>query len=129
MDIKITPSDLQGAIMSMLEEYGDEVYIATEEGMDAAENVLIVELKAATPGSEPHRKNLAKGWKGTKRKYKLARFVGNSVTVKGKSGKDIPLTNVLEYSTEHGKPFIKKTFESSIERMAAAAVAEIKKGV
>lgn len=125
----ISASDLQKAIMGMLEEYGDQVYVATEEGLDAAENVLIAELKAATPGSVPHRKNLAKGWKGTKRKYKLARFVGNSVTVKGKGGKEIPLTNVLEYSTDHGKPFIKKTFEGSIEKVAATVVAEIKKGV
>lgn len=128
MNVKIRASDLQEAVTDMLIEYGDQVYIATEEGLDAAEEVLISELKAATPGKEPHRRNLAKGWKGSKRKYKLLRFVGNTVTVENK-GKEVPLINILEYSELHGKPFVKQTFNSSIEKMAAAVVAVIKKGV
>lgn len=128
MNIKIRASDLQEAIADMLIEYGDQVYLATEEGLDAAEEVLISELKAATPGKNPHKRNLAKGWKGTKRKYKLLRFVGNTVTVDHK-GKEVSLINILEYSTLHGKPFVKETFNSNIDRMAAAVVAEIKKGV
>lgn len=115
----------QEAVMEALREYGDVVYQATEEGLAAAEKVLIDELKAAT---SKRTGKFRKGWKGTGKKYKLARYVGNTTTVPGKAG-DIALANIFEYSTTRGKPFIKTTYENSIEKMASAAVAEIKKGV
>lgn len=125
----ITVGGFAGALSEILEEYSDAVYEASEEGLDSAEQVLIKELKADTPGKLPHKRNLAKGWKGTKRKYKLLRYVGNSVTVEGKDGKEIALLNILEYSTVNGHPFVKDVVERSYDKMAAAVVAEIKKGV
>lgn len=125
MDVKVNTSTLQSAIEDILREYGDVVYKATEEGLDAAESVLADNLKAASPKKSG---KFAKGWKGTKRKYKLSRFVGNSTTVPGKGG-EIPLSNILEFSTTRGKPFIGKTYAASVEAMAAAVVAEIKKEV
>lgn len=115
---------LQEAIEDALREYGDVIYQATEEGLDAAEKVLVDELKAATPKKTGR---FRKGWKGTKRKYKLARYVGNTTTVTGKKGEEIAQANIFEYSTTHGKPFIKNTYENCIDKMAAAVVAEIKK--
>lgn len=126
--IEITPDKFDKAIAEILKEFGDVVYKATEEGLDAAEDILIKNLKAATPGSPPHKRNFAKNWKGKGRKYTLRRYVGNSTVVKGKSG-DIALANIFEYSTTRGKPFIKETFENSIEPMAQAVVNEIKRGV
>jgi hypothetical protein len=118
---------LQDVIMDILREYGDVVYEATEEGLAAAEKILINNLKAATPKKTG---TFSRGWKGTGKKYKLVRFVGNTTTVPGGKGKrPIALSNIFEYSTTRGKPFIKKTFESSINEIAAAVVAEIKKGV
>lgn len=135
MDVKIKPSDLQGAVEAMLREYGDKVYVATDEGLAAAEKVLIENLKAATPVMNPEKapkgykdKKLRNGWVSTGKKYRLMRFVGNKVTVQYK-GKDSPLSSILEYSEKHGHPFIKKTFEDSVSEMAAAVVATIKKGV
>lgn len=125
MDVKIRPGDLQAEIEKALREYGDIVYRATEEGLEAAQNVLIEELKAASP---KRTGKFAKAWKGTGKKYKLMRFVGNSVTVKS-GKKEVPLSNILEYSPTRGKPFIKRTFDASVEKMAAAAVAAIKKEV
>lgn len=113
----------QEAVKEILREYGDVVYQATEEGLDAAEKVLISNLKGATPKKSG---KFAMSWKSTGRKYKLVRFVGNTTTVEGKS-EDISLANIFEYSTTRGRPFIKNTFESSINEMAAAVVAEIKK--
>ena len=115
----------QDAVEDILREYGDVVYQATEEGLAAAEKVLVTELKAATPQKTGR---FRKGWRGTGKKYKLMRFVGNSTTVKGRGG-EIALSNIFEYSTLRGKPFIKKTYENSVDKMAAACVAEIKKGV
>jgi len=122
----IQVTGFQDAIFDILEEYGETVYQATEEGLTAAEKVLISELKSATPKKTG---NFRKNWKGTGKKYKLSRFVGNTTTVEGKDGEKIALANIFEYSLTRGKPFIKVTWEDSIEKMAAAAVAEIRKGV
>lgn len=124
----IQTSELEDAIAEIMEEYGDEIYQLTEEGLDVAESILIKNLKAASPGSPPHKVNFAKNWKSKGKKYKMLRYVGNSTMVQGPDG-EIPLANIIEYSTNHGSPFIKKTFESSVDEMAAAVVNQIKKGV
>jgi formylmethanofuran dehydrogenase subunit E len=121
----ITPGQLSDAISEILESYGDVVYTVTEEGLDKAEKVLIDNLKAATPKKTG---KFAKAWKSKGKKYKLRRYIGNSTTVQGKSG-EIALANIFEYSTTRGRPFIKETFQNSIEPMAQAIVNEIKKGV
>lgn len=123
-NLKIKVADLQDAIAGILRDYGDVVYEATEEGLDAAEKVLIKNLKAASPKKTGE---FAKSWKSKGKKYKLVRIVGNTKTVPAKKGKEIPLANILEYSPVRGKPFIKDTYYASIEEMAAAVVAEIKK--
>lgn len=117
---------LEDAILDILEGYGDLVYQATEEGLDAAEKVLIDNLKVATPKNSGH---FAKQWRSKGKKYKLVRYVGNTRTVTSKSGEIVALANIFEYSTTRGDPFIKDTFQKSIKEMAAAVVAEIKKEV
>lgn len=133
MDVKIKPSDLQSVVESMLRDYGDKVYVATDEGLTAAEKVLIESLKAATPVMDPAKapkgykdKKLRNGWVSTGKKYRLMRFVGNKVAIQYK-GKDSPLSSILEYSEKHGHPFIKKTFDESVNAMAQAVVNTIKK--
>jgi hypothetical protein len=117
-----------GAIEKIVKEYSDTIYYATEEGLDEAEKILINELSAASPESKKPRpgKRFARSWKGKGRKYKLQRYVGNTKVVEGKSGK-IPLSNILEYSTIRGKPFINRTYQNSINKMTAAIIAAIKK--
>lgn len=125
---KVDINNLEIAIADILRDYGDVVYKATEEGLTAAEKVLINNLKANSPKS-PGGGEYAKSWKSKGKKYKLKRYVGNTKTVKGKSG-EIPLSNILEYSQKsphQGK--IKQIYNSSINQMAAAVVAEIKKEV
>ena len=46
--------------------------------------------------------------------------------VDGKKGK-IPLSNILEYSTVRGKPFIKSTYEKSIPEMRDAIIKSIER--
>lgn len=120
----IDVDNLEIAIGSILEEYGDIVYQATEEGLTAAEKVLIKNLKASSPKlSGEYRR----GWKSKGKRFKLKRFVGNKKSVKGRSG-DIPLSNILEYSTKSPhQGLIKRTYEKSIDEMARAVVDEIKK--
>jgi hypothetical protein len=123
--VVVSPEKLDEAIMDILESYGDVVYRATEEGLDAAEKILINNLRVASPKKSG---NFAKGWKSKGKKYKLVRYVGNTTTVEGRSGK-IALANIFEYSTTRGNPFIKQTYENSIDEMAQAVVNEIKKEV
>lgn len=86
MDVKIKPSDLQGVVESILRDYGDKVYVATDEGLAAAEKVLIGNLKAATPVVSPEKapkgykdKKLRNGWVSTGKKYRLMRLDRKSV--------------------------------------------------
>jgi len=127
MAVKVDIDNLEVAIADILREYGDVVYQATEEGLTAAEKVLIKNLKAASP--EGPSKKYKKSWKSKGKKYKLRRYVGNTKMVPGKSG-EIPLSNILEYAEKSPhQGLIKRIYESSIDQMAAAVVAEIKKEV
>lgn len=120
----IKVEDLQGAINEILREYGDVVYQATGEGLNAAEKVLINNLRVTSPKLS---KEYSKGWKSKGKKYKLRRYVGNTKMVKGKQG-EIPLSNIMEYSTKSPhQGLIKHTYNSSINEMAQAVVNEIKK--
>ena len=120
---KINIDDLEIAIEDILDDYSDDIYFLTEEGLNEAEKVLIDNLKAASPKDTG---DFAKAWKGKGKKYKLRRYVGNTKMVQGKKG-PIPLSNILEYSTTHGKPFIKKTYEQSISAMREAIIKTIER--
>jgi hypothetical protein len=123
----INVDDLQTAVEDILREYGDVVYEATEEGLNAAEKILMDNLKTASPKDSG---GFAKSWKSKGKKYKLQRYVGNTKAVKGAKSDTIPLSNILEYSTKSKhRGFIKQTFENSVNNMAAAVVAEIRKEV
>jgi len=122
---KITLDNLDKELKKLLAEYGNTVFEAVnDKGLAAAEKVLVDELKAASPEGET--RELKKGWKGSGKKYKMVRFVGNTKTVDDGSGEQIPLTNILEYSTTHGNPFIKQTFESSEGNMTDALVTAVR---
>lgn len=122
---KVDINNLEIAIGGLLEEYGDIIYQATEEGLTKAEKILIKNLKASSPRGIT--KEYSKSWKGKGKKYKLKRFVGNRKAVKGRSG-EIPLSNILEYSSKSPhQGLIKRTYESSIDEMANAIVNDIKR--
>lgn len=121
--MNINIDDLAVSIEELLDDYSDEIYFATNEGLDEAEKVLIKNLKAASPKNTGE---FAKSWKGKGKKYKLRRYVGNTKMVDGKKG-SIPLSNILEYSTVRGKPFIKDTYEKSIPEMRDAIIKSIER--
>lgn len=122
--MKIDVDNLEVAIADILKDYGDIIYQATEEGLDVAEKVLIKNLEVSSPRLSG---KYSKSWKGKKKKHKLKRYVGNTKMVKGRQG-EIPLSNILEYSTKSKhQGLIKRTYEKSIDEMAKAVVNEIKK--
>ncbi len=121
---KIDIDNLEVSIGAILKEYGDVIYKATETGLTKAEKVLINNLKKTSP--KGITKAYWKSWKGKGKKYKLKRYVGNTKTVKGKSG-EIPLSNILEYSSKSKhQGLIKRTYEASVDEMANAIVNDIK---
>lgn len=123
---KVNIDNLELAIAEILEGYGDIIFKATEKGLTAGEKILINNLKADSPKDSG---NYAKSWKSKGKKYKLKRYVGNTKTVKGKSG-DVPLSNILEYSTKSPhQGLIKRTYESSLSQIAQAMVNDIKREV
>lgn len=123
---KVDINNLELAIAEILEEYGDIIFKATEKGLTAGEKILINNLKADSPKDSGE---YAKSWKSKGKKYKLKRYVGNTKTVKGKSG-DVPLSNILEYSTKSPhQGLIKRTYESSLSQIAQAMVNDIKREV
>lgn len=121
---KVNIDNLSIEIEKILRNYGDLVFQATEKGLTAGEKVLIRNLKRESPKDSGE---YAKSWKGKGRKYKLKRYVGNTKMVKGKK-REIPLSNILEYSTKskyYG--LIKTTYLESTEEIAQAIIDEIKK--
>lgn len=112
---------LDDAIREIMEEYGDIIFKASDEGIDAAAKELARLEKTATPKDSGEA---ARGWRVQAPRYKLVRFVGNSKTVQGADG-EIALMNILEYSTTRSKPFIKKTFEANIDALARIVMGRI----
>jgi hypothetical protein len=117
MDIDL----LSAEIKKILGDYGDTVFELSEDGLDEAEEILINELEQNSPTGVTNK--YKKGWKS--KKYKGRRFVGNTTTVKGKKG-DIPLSNILEFSTTKGNPHIQKSFENVANKMANAITNKLK---
>lgn len=113
-------------MQKMLQEYADLTSDATEKALDVGAKVLIRNLKANSPKDKGE---FANSWKAKPKYYKLTRYVGNTKIVKGRSEEEIPLSNILEYSTTHAKPFIKRTYDNSVDQIASAIVNEIKKGI
>lgn len=134
--MKTNIEDLEVSIAKLLSDFGDLVYQATEDGLTVAEKILIDNLKAASPRStksgkkQKGFKHFADSWKSKGKKYKLRRYVGNTKIVTGGKRREMPLSNILEYGEKSPhKGFIKQTYYNSIDEMAAAVVAEIKKEV
>lgn len=128
MSAKIEIRDLGKAISDILDEYGDEVYEATEAGLDEAEKALIHNLKSNSP--EGKTKKYKKAWKSKGKKYKLKRYVHNTKMVENSDGDKIPLSNILEYSEESKhQGNIRRTFESSSGDMTKAFVDEFNKKI
>jgi len=128
MSVKIELGDLGKEIANILDEYGDEVYEAVEEGLDAAESTLINRLKSNSP--EGKTKQYRAAWKSKGKRYKLKRYVHNTKMVQNSEKETIPLSNILEYSEDSKhQGLIKRTFDDSVESMSSAFMEAFKKKI
>lgn len=121
---KIKMDQFEKEIKRVLAEYGQEAWHAVNgSGLDAAEKEMVSALSEASPVGETGK--FKKGWVGSGKKYKMVRYVGNKTKVKGRGGSEIPLLNILEYSTTRGNPFIDETVRQNENRITAALVSAV----
>ena len=114
----------------IVQEYAKEIIGDIEEGLTLASIELRTALEQHSPVSEfdkEGQKHFKESWV-IKDQYKGVRYIGNTKTVKGKSSKEMPLSNILEYaeSSPH-KGFIQRTFNSMSDRLHQKMISKIKK--
>lgn len=116
--------NLAEELKDVLNEYSNELFEAKERGLDKASDYFVTKLEDASP---VRTGILKKSWSRTD-KYKGVRYVGSSaVGSKNKYGFDIPLTNLLEFSSK-GRPFIRRTFEENKDKLIEIIKGEIEHG-
>ena len=105
-------------LREVLNEYANELIHEKEIALDKASDFLLVKLEQNSPVSnDPSRSGTFKrSWLRTD-KYTGVRYIGNSaVGSKNEYGYDIPLSNLIEFSSK-GKPFIRRTFDDNREEI------------
>ena len=90
--------------------------------IEKASDELISQLKVNSPRKTG---NYSENW--TKSSYNKKVFIGNSTMVNGRNKKQIPLINILEYSTKHGKPHVQKIFENNLTKLENIIISELEK--
>lgn len=98
-------------LADILGEYTEAIDKAIAAGADEAASIFIRHASACSPkGLTGEYK---RSWTTNDSKGRYKRYVGNSKKVKGKNGSEIPLINILEYSTVRGNKHVKKAMEES----------------
>ena len=119
--------DIFGELKQALEEYGQDIRYASENGLNEAADMLVEKFSAASPDSGiTHEGKLRDSWT-YEPKYHGVRYVGNTATgSKNKYGYDIPLVNLLEFGSK-GKPFMRKTFDENKDEIIKIIIEELNK--
>ena len=105
--------NLAEELKDILNEYSRELYESKEQALDKASDYMMEKLEQNSPVDTGTFKN---SWIRTT-KYKGVRYIGNSaVGSKNQYGYDIPLSNLIEFSSK-GKPFIRRTFDDNKEEI------------
>ena len=105
--------NLAEELKDILNEYSRELYESKEQALDKASDYMMGKLEQNSPVDTG---TFQKSWTRTT-KYKGVRYIGNSaVGSKNQYGYDIPLSNLIEFSSK-GKPFIRRTFDDNREEI------------
>ena len=116
--------NLAEELKDILNEYSQELFESKEQALDKASDYLVEKLEQASP---VRTGEFQQSWVRTT-KYKGVRYVGNSaVGGKNQYGYNIPLSNLIEFSSK-GKPFIRRTFEESKDEIIKIIKGEIENG-
>ena len=116
--------NLAEELKDILNEYSRELYESKEQALDKASDYMMGKLKQNSPVDTGKFKG---SWTRTT-KYKGVRYIGNSaVGSKNQYGYDIPLSNLIEFSSK-GKPFIRRTFDENKEEIIRIIKGELQNG-
>jgi hypothetical protein len=110
-------AEMDEALMKIIGNYRTRVLEAMEKGAEEGANLFIKEAQKVSPPFEGTSKGSPRYrdcWAIKNRpKAKYVRSVGNSKKVKGKNNTNIPLINILEFSTVRGRPHVAKAVQNS----------------
>lgn len=116
------------AVKEALNEIVDMTYEQIDKGLDKAMDYMIDKLAAATPEGTGLTKE---SWKG-EGKYKNVRYINNTRTRPGNplngEGSEVPVVNMLEYSSIKGKPFVARTVQAEQQNIINIIKGEIENG-
>lgn len=127
-----TLADLQEDISKLLNDYSNKVKEGIASGVQEAAEVFIRHAQQGSPPDNHAGKEYYKSWAIKQMKHaKYVRYVGNTKKVKAHytdAKPTIPLINILEFSTSHGHPHVKKIIESSQAEVIDCITNKIIKG-
>lgn len=116
------------AVKEALNEIVDVTYEQIDKGLDKAMDYMIDKLVAASPPGSGLTKN---SWVG-EGKYKNVRYINNTRTRPGNrlkgEGANVPVINMLEYSSIKGKPFVARTVQAEQQNIINIIKGEIENG-
>ena len=116
--------NLYDELKPILDQYTKEVWAKKEKALDKASDYLLEKLEQASPVDTGTFKS---SWVRTDKYYNV-RYVGNSaVGSKNEYGYDIPLSNLIEFSSK-GKPFIQRTFDENKQKIIDIVKGELENG-
>ena len=114
-------ADMDTAIMEVIGAYRTKALEAIAKGAEDGAKIFIEDAKKVSPPFEGTSKGSPKYrdcWAIKPRpKAKYVRSVGNAKRVKGKNNTNIPLINILEFSTVSGRPHVSKAVQNSKDRI------------
>ena len=116
------------AVKEALNDIVDVTYEQIDKGLDKAMDYMIDKLVAATPEGTGLTKE---SWQG-EGKYKNVRYINNTRTRPGNplkgEGANVPVVNLLEYSSIKGKPFVARTVQAEQQNIINIIKGEIENG-
>lgn len=124
-------SEMDEAIMGVIGMYRSLILDAIEDTGDEGANLFIKEAQKVSPPFEGNSKGKPRYrdcWAIKVRpKAKYVRSVGNTKKVKGKNNTNIPLINILEFSTVSGRPHVGKAVENSKNQILQLYISKLEK--
>lgn len=125
-----TLADLQEDLAKLLNDYTYKVEQGIANGVQSAAEIVIKIAEQNSPPDDRAGKEYYKSWAIKPMKHaKYVRYVGNTKKVKAHytdAKPTIPLINILEFSTTHGHPHVKKIIDSSKNAVYDCIIEKIK---
>lgn len=119
----VTPTEVSIELKKLFADFSNANYEVRQIAVQKAAEYLKEELEKNSPTDSGE---YAKSW-AIKTKYSDRRYVGNTKIVEN-DGEDVALSDLLEYSDNHAKPHIRKTYDSCEQQIYQIIENEINNG-